>query len=252
MNWRKYAFFLVLLFIAFFFVSGFLIYQNTSRFYQERLDRANYVRSRIDLDKALKSFASIDSGVFRINALLQQKGFEKMKIDNMGGVSSSFDITRINAYADFYQKQIWDLENKLNTVPLGLPSGGEITSSFGYRSNPFTRGGAEFHSGVDYRGHVGDSIKATGSGIVIFAGFKAGYGRCIIIEHKNNMQTLYGHLRQIGVEKGEWVNSGQLIGLMGSSGRSTGPHLHYEIIENGEYNDPEKFVSTDDEKEDYG
>ncbi len=252
MNWRKYAAFFALLIIAFFFVSGFLIYQNTSRFYQERLDRANYIRSRIDLDKALTAFASIDSGVFRINALLYQKGFEKIKIDNMGGVGTSFDITHINAFADFYQQQIWDLENKLNSAPLGSPSGGEITSTFGYRRNPFTGGGTEFHSGIDYRGCVGDSVKTTGSGIVTFAGFKAGYGRCIIIEHKDNLQTLYGHLRQIDVEKGERVNSGQLIGLMGSSGRSTGPHLHYEIIENGEYNDPEKFVNTDDEEENHG
>ncbi len=140
--------------------------------------------------------------------------------------------------------------NKLGTP--GSPSGGEITSRIRVSRNPFSGGGTEFHSGIDYRGCVGDSIKTTGSGIVAFAGFKAGYGRCIIIEHKNNLQTLYGHLRQIDVEKGERVNSGQLIGLMGSSGRSTGPHLHYEIIKNGEYNDPEKFVNTDDEEENHG
>lgn len=84
-HWRKYAAFLSLLIISFILVSGFLIYQNTSRVYQERLDRANYIRSRIDLHKALTAFASIDSGMYRINSFLQDRGLEKLKMDNMGG-----------------------------------------------------------------------------------------------------------------------------------------------------------------------
>ena len=110
MNWRKYAMFLSLLVIAFFMVSGFLIYQNTSRSYQERLDRANYIRSQIDVNKALASFASIDSGIYRLNYFLQERGLDQLKIENAGGVSPEFDIIHINEFANFYQTQIEELE----------------------------------------------------------------------------------------------------------------------------------------------
>lgn len=251
-NWRKYAVFLTMLIIAFFLVSGFLIYQNTSRFYQERLDRANYVRSQIDLNKALTTFAAIDSGIYRINSYLQHKGLNTLELDNMGGgVGADFDIVYINELANFYQNQLLELENTLNSVPLGMPFHGKITSGYGYRRNPFSGRNVEFHAGTDFKGMAGDSIKTTGSGVVVFAGYKGGYGKCVIIEHKNNLQTLYGHLLQTNVEQGEHVNSGQLIGLMGNSGRSTGTHLHYEIIVNGKNINPEKFTSLEEE-EDYG
>ena len=99
---------------------------------------------------------------------------------------------------------------------------------------------------------MGDSVKTTGSGIVTFAGYKGGYGQCVIIEHEKNLQTLYAHLWQINVKTGDHVNSGQLIGLMGSSGRSTGPHLHYEIINHGKRIDPKKYVSFEKKAESYG
>jgi murein DD-endopeptidase MepM/ murein hydrolase activator NlpD len=252
-HWRKYAVFFSLFVISFFLVSGFLIYQNTSQFYKEKLERANYVRSRIDLHKALTAFTTIDSGVFRINSFLEEKGLRKLKMENVGGIGIDFDITYINEFADFYRQQVLGLETTLNLAPIGKPFDGKITSGYGYRLNPFTGIGSEFHSGIDFRGIVGDSIKTTGSGVVAFAGFKNGYGRCIIIEHKENLQTLYGHLWQIHVKEGDHVKSGQMIGLMGSSGRSNGPHLHYEIIMNGERINPIKYVNIDEEKEDsYG
>lgn len=251
-HWRKYAISFSMIVVAFILVSGFLIYQNTSQFYKEKLERANYIRSQIDLQKALASFESIDSCMYRINLFLEERGLEKLKMDNVGGVSPGFDITYINEFADFYQNQVADLENRLSRVPLGKPSVGGISSEYGYRRNPFSGRSSEFHSGMDFRGQVGDSIKATGCGIVTFAGFKSGYGRCIIIEHEKNLQTLYGHLYRIHVKEGEQVESGQCIGLMGSSGRSTGPHLHYEVIMNGKRINPEKYVNSDEEKEKYG
>lgn len=251
-HWRKYATFLSLLIISFILVSGFLVYQNTSRFYLERLERANFVRSQIDLQKALTAFATIDSGMYRINLFLQDRGLEELRMENAGGISTDFDIVLINEFADFYQKQLLGLEETLNSAPIGKPSNGNITSGFGYRRNPFTGRNSEFHSGIDFKGQVGDSVKTTGSGIVTFAGYKGGYGRCVIIEHEKNLQTLYGHLWQINVKAGDHVNSGQLIGLMGSSGRSTGPHLHYEIINNGKRIDPKKYVSFEKKEESYG
>ncbi len=251
-HWRKYAAFLSLLVLSFILVSGFLIYQNTSRSYQERLDKANYIRNQIDLQKALTAFATIDSGMYRINSFLQDRGLEELRMDNAGGVGAEFDIVNINEFADFYQKQVLGLEETLNSAPIGKPSDGDISSKFGYRRNPFTGRNTEFHGGIDFKGQVGDSIKTTGCGVVIFAGYKGGYGRCVIIEHEKNLQTLYGHLWQIQVKVGDYVNSGQLIGLMGSSGRSTGPHLHYEIIYNGKRIDPKKYVSFEKEEKSYG
>lgn len=251
-HWRKYAAFLSLLIISFILVSGFLVYQNTSRFYLERLERANFVQSQIDLQKALTAFATIDSGMYRINLFLQDRGLEELRMENAGGISADFDIVLINEFADFYQKQLLGLEETLNSAPIGKPSDGNMTSGFGYRRNPFTGRNSEFHSGIDFKGQVGDSVKTTGSGIVTFAGYKGGYGRCVIIEHEKNLQTLYAHLWQINVKTGDHVNSGQLIGLMGSSGRSTGPHLHYEIINHGKRIDPKKYVSFEKKAESYG
>lgn len=144
------------------------------------------------------------------------------------------------------------MEETLNSVPIGKPFDGKISSGYGYRRNPFTGRNTEFHGGIDFKGQVGDSIKTTGCGIVTFAGYKGGYGRCVIIEHDKNLQTLYAHLWQIHVKKGDYVQSGQFIGLMGSSGRSTGSHLHYEIIYNRKRINPKKYISIDDEEEIYG
>ena len=248
-NWRKYVLFFSLFLVMFFVVSGFLIYQNTSRSYQERLERANYIRRQIDLNKALTSFATIDSGIYRINSFLRDRGLEELKVDNMGGVGADFDITHINEFADFYQNQILGLESVLYSMPVGKPLDGEITSGYGYRRNPFTGRGSEFHSGIDFRGRLGDSVKTTGSGVVVFAGYNGGYGKCVVIEHEKNLQTMYGHLSKISVKEGEQVNSGQLIGLIGNTGRSTGPHVHYEIIVNGKGINPEKYISYAGQKE---
>jgi murein DD-endopeptidase MepM/ murein hydrolase activator NlpD len=247
-NWRKYVLFFSLFLVMFFVVSGFLIYQNTSRSYQEKLERANYIRRQIDLNKALTSFATIDSGIYRINSFLRERGLEELKVDNMGGVGADFDITHINEFAEFYQNQILGLESVLYSMPIGKPFDGEITSGYGYRRNPFTGRGVEFHSGIDFRGRLGDSVKTTGSGVVVFAGYNGGYGKCVVIEHEKNLQTMYGHLSKISVKEGEQVNSGQLVGLIGNTGRSTGPHVHYEIIVNGRGINPEKYISYADQK----
>jgi murein DD-endopeptidase MepM/ murein hydrolase activator NlpD len=167
----------------------------------------------------------------------------------MGGVGADFDITHINEFAEFYQNQILGLESVLYSMPIGKPFDGEITSGYGYRRNPFTGRGVEFHSGIDFRGRLGDSVKTTGSGVVVFAGYNGGYGKCVVIEHEKNLQTMYGHLSKISVKEGEQVNSGQLIGLIGNTGRSTGPHVHYEIIVNGKGINPEKYISYTGQKE---
>lgn len=117
-----------------------------------------------------------------------------------------------------------------------------ISSYFGYRSNPFTNKGREFHGGVDWPGAMGTPIRAAGSGKVVSAREKGGYGNQILIEHSNSLQTRYAHLSRFNVKEGQAVVRGDIIGYMGSTGRSTGPHLHFETIINGERVNPLKHL----------
>ena len=229
LNWKKYSFFSLVLVVILFIVSGFLIYQNTSCSYKARLEKANFIRNQIDINKALSAFSSIDSGMYRINLFLQERGLEKLKIENAGGVDYGFNIIHINDFADFYDNQLQEMEQTLKTIPLGKPHGGKISSGYGYRRNPFSGRGHEFHSGIDIRGQRGDTVRSTASGIITFAGYKGGYGNCIVVQHDKLLQTFYAHLSKINVEVGDCVESGQAIGRLGNTGRSTGPHLHYEV-----------------------
>jgi murein DD-endopeptidase MepM/ murein hydrolase activator NlpD len=102
-----------------------------------------------------------------------------------------------------------------------------VTSKFGWRTHPLT-GKRRFHAGVDIGAPMGAPVVATGSGTVVSAGWKAGYGKTIVIQHNGVQQTLYGHLSEISVASGQSINQGTVIGLVGSTGNSTGPHLHFE------------------------
>lgn len=143
---------------------------------------------------------------------------------------------------------IEDVEVKLKYLdakPNLMPTTGKITSGFGYRKNPFGRG-KEFHNGIDIANNIGTKIKAAGSGIVTFAGYNSSYGRYIIISHGYGYQSVYGHNKKILVKVGDIVEKGQIISEMGSSGRSTGPHLHFEVRLNGNPVDPLTVINNMD------
>ena len=135
--------------------------------------------------------------------------------------------------------------NTIRTMPLGKPVGGRISSGFGKRTDPLNSKKA-VHEGVDIRGARGDRIVATASGKVIKAMKNGGYGNYVEIDHGNGYVTAYGHMQNYLVKQGERVKQGQVIGHVGSSGRSTGPHLHYEIRLNKKPIDPEKFMKVAD------
>jgi murein DD-endopeptidase MepM/ murein hydrolase activator NlpD len=113
-------------------------------------------------------------------------------------------------------------------APSLWPIMGPITSSFGEREDPFNGEGA-FHTGVDISGSFGEPVRAAADGTVEVASMASGYGREIIINHGNGIETLYGHLSGFAVTAGQQVNRGEVIGYVGMTGRSTGPHLHYEV-----------------------
>lgn len=106
---------------------------------------------------------------------------------------------------------------------------GKINNEFGFRRNPFGGRNYEFHAGMDIDGERGDTVMAPANGTIIKAGWQGGYGNMVEIDHGNGLTTRYGHLSKIEVQVGDAVTRGQLIALIGSTGRSTGPHLHYEL-----------------------
>lgn len=135
------------------------------------------------------------------------------------------------------------LSKTLSNVPLRKPVAGEIdlSSGFGVRVDPFL-GRPAMHTGLDFRGDAGEPVYATAAGTVTSAGSSGGYGRMVEIEHSNAFSTRYGHLSEIIVRVGQVVKVGQIVGKIGSTGRSTGPHLHYETRNDGDAVDPQKFL----------
>jgi murein DD-endopeptidase MepM/ murein hydrolase activator NlpD len=127
----------------------------------------------------------------------------------------------------------------LARIPSLVPAGnGEIASTFGYRTVPYP----EFHRGVDLEADYGDTVRAAAKGVVAFAGWDGGYGKRIDIDHGNGLHTWYCHLSRIGVHEGESVTKGEPIAAVGSTGEATGPHLHYQVMRNGNPVDPTPFL----------
>lgn len=171
----------------------------------------------------------------------------------MGSLDNrDFQIDVISQMLEESQKNlstlIDDVEKRLDYLeakPNLTPASGHITSPFGYRNNPFGRG-REFHSGVDIANNYGIKIKAAGGGIVTCAGYNGGYGYVIVIKHGYGYETIYGHNQKLLVKVGDHVTKGQVISQMGSSGRSTGPHVHFEVRYQGTAIDPYTVLNNDD------
>jgi murein DD-endopeptidase MepM/ murein hydrolase activator NlpD len=124
---------------------------------------------------------------------------------------------------------------------LSRPVPGAITSGFGYRMHPIFHV-RKLHTGVDMHAGMGESIKAAAAGTVVFAGWRGGYGKCVIIDHGGGLATLYAHQSEILVSVGQVVKRGVVIGKVGSTGYSTGPHLHFEVRVNGTPVDPVGYL----------
>ena len=141
-------------------------------------------------------------------------------------------------------EQMEAMERALAGIPTSMPASVSLMSSdFGYRSDPFTGGGA-MHSGLDFKGPHGTEILAAADGVVTSTGWQGGYGKCIEITHANGLVTRYAHLSGIDITLGQNVKRGVQIGRMGSTGRSTGSHLHFEVRMNGQAINPMKFLEA--------
>ncbi len=172
------------------------------------------------------------------SASAQGGPFVPVKVDpSAGPFEASVDrVQRSMAEADRLQRIV-------DTLPLRrpLPGDGETTSHFGYRTDPFTRTMA-MHTGVDFRDEYGAPVRATAPGTVVTAEYSGGYGNMVEVDHGNGLSTRYAHLSQIAVSEGQKVPAGGIVGRLGSTGRSTGPHLHYETRIDGDPVDPLRYL----------
>ncbi len=199
----------------------------------------NITKNGITDEGIVKRLISIENKLLGLQNVLEKKGINKKLA--VGGNFISADRTS-SEYLEYLEKDIDRMKVTLASYPLGKPSSGNLSSNFGHRKDPFRKGVA-FHSGIDLNANRGNSVIATADGVVEKAEWNGGYGRCIVIRHKNGYKTLYGHLSKIKVKKGQRVKSGDLIGNVGSSGRSTGPHLHYEVIKDDKKINPFPYIS---------
>jgi murein DD-endopeptidase MepM/ murein hydrolase activator NlpD len=196
--------------------------------------------------------AGYDAKARRLRAVLADAGLDPDKAaDRAAG--GPFVPYRLPANAGTFERQVYRinvaraqaerLNATLGTVPLRKPVDGEVdsTSGFGVRIDPFI-GRPAMHTGIDFRGDTGNAIRVTAGGTVVAAGWSGGYGRMVEVDHGNGLSTRYGHLSQIEVNVGQSLKAGQPVGRLGSTGRSTGPHLHYETRIDGEAVDPNRFL----------
>ena len=209
---------------------------------QNRALNINKQQAEQDIIEAKKSFNKIDSTLESINSKMKKRGLQTIQLENMGGPIEA-EPENLELLTAFYEEALKDLDKKLSNLPIGRPHNGSVTSRFGYRANPFTRRGREMHSGVDLRGKTGQPIQATANGTVVHAGYEGEYGNVVKVRHANGYETRYAHLVKVLVKPGQKIEAGNLVGLLGSTGRSTGPHLHYEILKNGVKINPEKYFS---------
>lgn len=169
-------------------------------------------------------------------------------VDDQVGVGGPENISNLDRAADQLEHQVRMIGDRLrsdmlrlSSIPSGLPVNGYITDGFGSRRNPFGDGGREFHEGLDIAADFGTPVSATADGVVIWAGPYSGYGNLVAIYHTNGVSTRFGHLSKVGVEVGQRVKRGDQIGNVGSTGRSTGPHVHYEVRVNDEPVNPAQY-----------
>jgi murein DD-endopeptidase MepM/ murein hydrolase activator NlpD len=215
-----------------------------------RMGQVNAHVIRLDaLGKRLTQMANIDSREFNFDSLPPVGGPESEP-----GVAAQIpDLTtmigELEKRVEFRNVELAALENVILSRKLSeqiRPEGrpveeGFISSYFGQREDPFT-GHQAFHKGVDFASDQGSRIVAVATGVVTWAGERSGYGELIEINHGNGLVTRYGHNEQTLVKVGQTVTRGEPIALMGSTGRSTGPHVHFEVLRNGRQVDPLSFV----------
>jgi len=208
---------------------------------------------RLDaLGRRLTKIAKLDKGEFNFDELPAQGG--PVSSENLQSVSvPDFmqQLEELSNQLDSRSEQLSVLEtmmmsNKLQkkVIPKGRPiSKGWMSSYYGMRNDPFS-GKREHHKGIDFAGKEGSSVNVVAAGVVTWASERSGYGNLVEVNHGNGFTTRYGHNKTITVKVGDKVAKGDKLALMGSTGRSTGPHVHFEVLKNGRNVNPTKYVNA--------
>lgn len=201
------------------------------------------------LGSKLVKMAKLDKSEFEFNKPPAIGGPREGVADNGDQGTLDTAITSLGRELGYREYQLFVLEEVLRSRilheevhPAGLPvKKAWISSYYGYRNDPFD-GHREFHKGIDIAGREGSDIFAVAGGVVTWADKRWGYGNMVEINHSNGFVTRYGHLLKILVKEGEAVKKGQVVALMGSTGRSTGPHVHFEVMQNGKQVNPLDYI----------
>ncbi len=216
--------------------------------------RAENDRQRQELEKLNKRVEKVEdtsrklaekSGVVPEKTLSPGTGGPELPLDEMGLATLAAKMGRLEEDMRAYEEVL----RKRGYTPTIWPVDGKLEGGFGGRRNPFGGGGYEFHEGQDIEAPPGAPVVAGASGRISFVGWQNGYGQLVIVDHGGGLTTRYGHLSHIHVESGQQVSRGQLVGKVGSTGRSTGPHLHYEVRINDEPINPLPYLLLSSQKE---
>lgn len=215
----------------------------------ERL-RAENERQRRQLNNLNQRIEAVEDNARRLAEISGvQSGNQQTEERGAGGPEILLDslpsLIAVEYKTDNLERELKSYEELLkrrNTTPSIWPVAGELTDGFGGRRNPFGGSGSEFHTGQDISTLWGTPVMAAAKGTVIFAGWQNGYGQIVIVDHGNGVTTRYGHLSDVEVEVGQQLARGDQLGRVGSTGRSTGPHLHYEVRINDEPVNPLQYL----------
>ncbi|MGD8874265.1 MAG: M23 family metallopeptidase [Gammaproteobacteria bacterium] len=244
-------------------------WQDTVRSQQSEIAEVR-ISAQADLDALALRLGQMQAQMLRLNALgtrlVSQGNLDRDEFDfdaepAVGGPGSAISTASVT-YPDFLtmldelEAGINDREQKLSiletllmsrslserVMPSGRPvEDGWLSSNYGKRNDPFT-GKQEFHKGLDFAGKKGSEVIVVGDGVVTWAGKRSGYGNMIEVSHGNGYVTRYGHNQKHLVKVGDTVRKGQQIAQMGSTGRSTGPHVHFEVMRDGKTVNPAKYI----------
>ena len=265
-------------------VIGKLYNGKDDKVYQVNIVKINNEKDSIDHLQLKTDLALVDQSIRSIDGFLKSKNVSDLRIEKLAKDSLENEVY-LAKVSNRYSQYLVDLEQRLQQIPLGIPTDGYISSNFGIRKNPIPPKSADiannsnvaeekdslgnvvkrqaivkedknassnapaekdqmqFHKGLDVAVAYGSPVKAAAAGKVIFSGVRGGYGNCVMIEHGNGLVTLYGHLSELLVETNDRVKVNQIIAKSGNTGRSTGPHLHYEVHKNNQPINPRLFLN---------
>lgn len=214
--------------------------------YYEMKDKLNYYSGQFtELKTTISMLKKADQEFRRLFSLKNKQEILKNIDDSDSG---SIDLENLKQQIKLTTETVGEIKDYLSqqrnlyiSTPMGWPIQGRLTSQFGTREHPRS-GEPAFHSGIDIAATPGSPIRATADGIVSFAGWSGGNGNLVVLEHGFGFSSFYGHNRSVTVSVGQRVKRGDLIGHIGSTGNSTGPHVHYEVWLNGKPQNPMKYL----------